>query len=43
MIPEIVSFIKELVEKGFAYEIGGDIYFSVEKFKDYGKLSKRNL
>ncbi|GHT05012.1 cysteine--tRNA ligase [Endomicrobiia bacterium] len=43
MIPEIVNFIKELVNKGLAYEIGGDIYFSVEKFKDYGKLSKRNL
>jgi cysteinyl-tRNA synthetase len=43
MIPEIVNFIKELVNKGFAYEIGGDVYFSVEKFKDYGKLSKRNL
>jgi cysteinyl-tRNA synthetase len=43
MIPEIVNFIKELVNKGFAYEIGGDIYFSVKKFKDYGKLSKRNL
>jgi cysteinyl-tRNA synthetase len=43
MIPEIVNFINELVNKGVAYEIGGDIYFSVEKFKDYGKLSKRNL
>ena len=43
MIPEIINFIKELVAKGFAYETGGDVYFSVEKFKGYGKLSKRNL
>ncbi|MDR0820316.1 MAG: cysteine--tRNA ligase [Endomicrobium sp.] len=43
MIPEIINFIKDLVSKGFAYKLGGDIYFSVEKFKDYGKLSKRNL
>jgi cysteinyl-tRNA synthetase len=43
MIPEIISFIKELVNKGFAYENAGDVYFSVEKIKDYGKLSKRNL
>jgi len=43
MIPEIVAFIKTLVDKGFAYETGGDIYFSVNKFNGYGKLSKRNL
>jgi len=43
MIKEIISFILELVSKGFAYEVGGDVYFSVEKFKGYGKLSKRNL
>ncbi|MDR3092344.1 MAG: cysteine--tRNA ligase [Endomicrobium sp.] len=43
MMPEIINFIKELVDRGFAYETGGDVYFSVEKFKDYGKLSKRKL
>ncbi|MDR3256652.1 MAG: cysteine--tRNA ligase [Endomicrobium sp.] len=43
MIPEIINFVKALVDKGFAYEIDGDVYFSIEKFKDYGKLSKRNL
>lgn len=42
MIPEIVNFVKELIDKGYAYEVDGDVYFSVEKFKDYGKLSKRN-
>ncbi|MEW6587303.1 MAG: cysteine--tRNA ligase [Nitrospirota bacterium] len=41
-IPEMIDIIKGLVEKGFAYEIDGDVYFSVEKFSDYGKLSKRD-
>ncbi|MDR1401251.1 MAG: cysteine--tRNA ligase [Endomicrobium sp.] len=43
MIEKIIGFIQELVNKGFAYEVNGDVYFSVEKFKDYGKLSKRSL
>jgi cysteinyl-tRNA synthetase len=43
MIPEIISFIKDLIDKGFAYDVDGDVYFSVAKFKDYGKLSKRKL
>lgn len=43
MIPEIVKFIMALADKGFAYKVGSDVYFSVEKFKDYGKLSKRKL
>lgn len=43
MISEIVSFIKTLIDKGYAYEVDGDVYYSVEKFKEYGKLSKRNL
>jgi cysteinyl-tRNA synthetase len=43
MIPEIISFVRSLVEKGYAYEVDGDVYFSVAKFKDYGKLSKRKL
>jgi cysteinyl-tRNA synthetase len=42
-IPEIIKFIVELEGKGFAYEIDGDVYFAVEKFEGYGKLSKRNL
>lgn len=42
-IPEIIEFIKGLIKKGKAYESDGDIYFSVESFKDYGKLSKRDL
>jgi cysteinyl-tRNA synthetase len=42
-IPEMIRLISALVEKGFAYQSGGDVFFSVEKFKDYGKLSKRGL
>jgi cysteinyl-tRNA synthetase len=42
-IPEMIRLISTLVEKGHAYPSGGDVFFSVEKFKDYGKLSKRNI
>lgn len=42
-IPEIIELVKTLVEKGYAYESGGDVYFEVKKFPGYGKLSKRNL
>lgn len=40
-IPEIIEFIQELMQKGFAYEADGSVYFSVKKFKNYGKLSGR--
>ena len=42
-ILEMIQLISSLIQKGFAYQGGGDIFFSVERFKDYGKLSKRNL
>jgi cysteinyl-tRNA synthetase len=42
-IPEMIQLISTLVEKGYAYQSGGDVFFSVERFKDYGKLSKRDL
>ncbi len=42
-ISEMIQLISILIQKGLAYQGGGDIFFSVEKFKDYGKLSKRNL
>lgn len=42
-IPQIIEFIAELIEKGYAYESGGDVYFDTQKFKDYGKLSRQNL
>ncbi len=42
-IQEIIQVIKGLIEKGYAYESGGDVYFSVLAFPEYGKLSKRNI
>ncbi|MBU4385713.1 MAG: cysteine--tRNA ligase, partial [Actinobacteria bacterium] len=42
-IPDMLEFIEALLEKGYAYESDGDVYFEVEKFADYGKLSRRNL
>ena len=42
-ICNICSFIKILEEKGYAYPINGDVYYSVFKNKDYGKLSNQNI
>ena len=42
-IDQIIAFIEELVDKGFAYEVDGDVYFSVDSVKDYGHLSKQNI
>lgn len=42
-ITHIINFIKMLIDKGKAYHVkGGDVYFSIESFKDYGQLSGRN-
>ena len=40
---EIIEMVQGLVDKGFAYELEGDVYYSVEAFDEYGKLSGRNL
>ncbi len=40
---EIIAFIASLVERGFAYEVDGDVYFRVNKIDDYGQLSKQNI
>lgn len=40
-VDEIISQIKTLIEKGFAYDVDGDVYFEVRKFRDFGKLSKQ--
>jgi len=40
---EIIDFIKKLEQKGYAYEVDGDVYFAVRKFADYGKLSGRSI
>lgn len=42
-IQEMIEIIQNLIDKGFAYESGGDVYFAVEKFPLYGKLSGRKL
>ncbi len=42
-IPEIIEMVDKLVKTGYAYELDGDVYFSVEKFHGYGKLSHRKL
>ena len=41
-VPQIVDFISALVERGFAYPAGGDVYFRVARFPDYGRLSGRH-
>lgn len=42
-IDGMIKLCEKLIEKGFAYESNGDVYFKVRSFKDYGKLSKRDL
>lgn len=42
-IPQQIELVEKLLEKGFAYEVNGNVYFDVTKFKDYGKLSGRKL
>ncbi|WP_457572657.1 cysteine--tRNA ligase [Desulfolithobacter sp.] len=42
-IPEMIELIEELVERGLAYASGGDVYFRVGRFPDYGQLSGRSL
>ncbi|WP_232699775.1 cysteine--tRNA ligase [Brevibacillus daliensis] len=42
-MPEIISFIEGLIEKGFAYESEGDVYFRTNRFEEYGKLSHQPL
>lgn len=41
-IPEIINITQGLIDKGYAYAVGGSVYFRVKKVKDYGKLSKRS-
>jgi len=42
-IDDIIQLVGTLMDKGFAYQSGGDVYFSVERYEEYLKLSKRNL
>lgn len=42
-IPAIIDFIKGLMAAGYAYAVDGDVYFRIERFKEYGKLSHRHI
>ncbi len=42
-IEDIISTIEKLIENGHAYEAGGDVYYSVKSFEDYGKLSGQDI
>ena len=42
-IDAIIDIVKKLVDKGYAYEVDGSVYFSTKKFREYGKLSKQPL
>jgi cysteinyl-tRNA synthetase len=43
-VPEIIALVEKLVEKGYAYVVGGgDVFFEVAKFKEYGKLSGQSV
>jgi len=42
-ISEMIDMTKRIIDKGMGYEVGGDVYFSVENFPDYGKLSGQRL
>lgn len=42
-MPEIISFIKKLVDAGYAYPVDGDVYFRTRKFQGYGKLSHQSV
>ncbi len=40
---DIIKFVEELIEKGYAYESEGDVYYRARKFEGYGKLSGKNI
>ncbi|WP_314970818.1 cysteine--tRNA ligase [Peptostreptococcus stomatis] len=42
-IDNIIVFVQDLIDKGYAYEAGGDVLFRTRKFKEYGKLSHQNI
>jgi len=42
-IADMLIFIKSLIDKGFAYEKNNDVFFKVDSFKEYGKLSHKNI
>ncbi len=42
-IPEIIALVERLLKKGMAYEVDGDVYYDVSRFREYGKLSKQPM
>ncbi|MFH1940534.1 MAG: cysteine--tRNA ligase [bacterium] len=42
-IPDMIEFVEVLLKKGYAYEVEGNVYFDISKFKAYGKLSGRRI
>ncbi|MCM8786636.1 MAG: cysteine--tRNA ligase [Candidatus Omnitrophica bacterium] len=42
-IPDMIKYISDLIDMGYAYQAGRDVYFSVRKFPGYGKLSGQNI
>ena len=42
-IPEIITAVQDLIDRGYAYEVDGNVYFSVAQFPEYGKLSHRQI
>lgn len=42
-IPEIIKFVEGLIEKGKGYVVDGEVFYEINKFEDYGKLSNNNL
>lgn len=42
-IPQIIALIQRLIDRGLAYNVGGDVYFRVRGFKEYGHLSGKNI
>jgi cysteinyl-tRNA synthetase len=42
-INEMIELISKLIEKGYAYQVDGDVFYEIEKFKEYGKLSKKDI
>ena len=43
VMDDIIKYVQDLVDGGYAYELNGDVYFEVDKFKGYGKLSNKNI
>jgi cysteinyl-tRNA synthetase len=43
VVPQIIDLIKRLIDQGYAYAAQGDVYYAVERFPSYGKLSGRKL